>query len=75
MERRDEMRSQSVTDHDMLTRIDANLSNFMRRFDDHAQSDEENFERLYRKVGFLQKALWIATGAVAGVELMSRFFR
>lgn len=56
-------------DHDVLTRIDANLSNFMRRFDDHTQDDIKNFTKIdvkanviEERIGRLEKALWVAVG-------------
>lgn len=56
-------------DHDMLTRIDANLSNFMSRFDEHTVSDKEHFDRLYKKTANLQKFLYIAMGAFTSFQV------
>lgn len=61
-ERRDKER-----DHDVLTRIDANLSNFMRRFDDHVEDDMGKFKRLTDDVSELKKYLFMGLGIIAFV--------
>lgn len=52
-------------DHDLLTKIDANLSNFMRRFEDHAEDDRKNFQRLYDRTSWMQKIVLMGLGALA----------
>lgn len=68
-ERRRSERPDSQEAHDTLIRIDANLSNFMKRFEEHAEDDKTNFDNLYKRTGTLQKYLWMAFGALAAVEL------
>lgn len=59
-------------DHDVLTRIDANLSNFMRRFDDHAAEDVNNFtginnkaDKIEDRLSKVEKVMWTAIGGGA----------
>lgn len=33
-------------DHDVLTRIDVNLSNFMTRFEEHTVDDKSSFDKM-----------------------------
>lgn len=40
-------RNNDRNQHDTLIRIDVNLSNFMKRFDEHVKNDKEDFDRLY----------------------------
>lgn len=68
----EERRSES-RDHDLLTKIDANLSNFMSRFDEHKQSDKEDFNRLYAEQGLLKKYLYMGLGVIAAIEAFHVF--
>lgn len=71
----EDRRKQERDDHDMLTRIDANLSNFMSRFDAHTKSDDEHLNRLYAKTGNLEKRVWMATGAIIVIEIVVRLWK
>lgn len=71
----EERRQKERDDHDLLTKIDVNLSNFMRRFDEHSESDKEHFDRIYRKTSNLQKFLYMAMGAFAAVETYFKVFK
>lgn len=52
-------------DHDLLTKIDANLTNFMKRFDEHATEDRSNFEKHDVRITRLEKYGAMAVGALA----------
>lgn len=60
----DERRKFDRTDHDVLTRIDVNLSNFMKRFDEHVLEDNGHFDRLYKKTSATNKYIWMAMGGM-----------
>lgn len=57
-----EERRDNERDHDVLTRIDANLSNFMKRFEEHAADDEKNFQNLFDRMGKIERIVWMAIG-------------
>jgi hypothetical protein len=64
--------------HDTLIRIDANLSNFMKRFDEHSQDDKDvaakvdkRLEKLDEGQDFLKRYLWIGMGVLAAVEFFA----
>lgn len=72
--------------HDAIIRMDANLTNFLLRFDEHvkeersrseqhAQEDAAHFERLYKRTARLDKFLWMAMGAVAVFEFVIRYIK
>jgi len=71
--RRKEERPNGGKDHDLLIRIDQNLSNFMIRFNDHVEDDQSNFETLYKRTGNLQKFMWLLLGALSILEVAIRF--
>ena len=60
-------------DHDLLTKIDTNLSNFMSRFEEHKKDDEEHFNRLYVGQAFLKKYLYMGLGVIAALEFFQAF--
>ena len=62
-------------DHDLLTRIDVNLSNFMSRFDVHTKDDDKKFDALFKRTSTLQKFMWLITGAVVIAEFMIKVFK
>lgn len=62
-------------DHDLLTRIDANLSNFMKRFEDHVAEDKNHFDRLHPKISRLEKFFWMAMGAMTVLELIIKTWK
>ena len=55
-------------DHDILTRIDVNLAEFMERFKDHEKKDDDRFR-------FLERMAWGFCGIYALGILASRFIR
>jgi len=60
------------SDHDVLTRIDENLKNFLETFKKHVDDDAQNFDRLDTRTGRIEKIVWGAVGAVALVEIFIR---
>lgn len=61
-ERRKAQRPHGNGDHDLLTRIDVNLSNFMKRFDKHEEIDDVRFDSLFKKTSGHQKFQWLLAG-------------
>lgn len=70
-----EERRKTERDHDVLTRIDANLSNFMKRFEDHTQEDKNGFGRLDDRTARLERFMWGAIGIIAFVEFLSKILK
>ena len=68
-----EERRSTTRDHDLLTKIDANLSNFMSRFEEHKKEDGEHFDRLYVGQSMLKKYLYMGLGVLAAIEFFSFF--
>lgn len=64
-------RRRDSRDHDLLTLIHADLSNFMRRFDEHADEDNEHFKRIYPKISSLEKFMWKSIGISIGLGMIS----
>lgn len=69
-ERRQKPRPSGCDDHDLLTRIDVNLSNFMKRFDQHEELDDKRFDGLFKRTSGLQKFMWLLMGAFILLELV-----
>lgn len=63
-----ERRKMSSEDHDLLTRIDTNLSSFMNRFDAHEKKDEERFK-------FLERFAYGLGGVFIFVEVVAKFIK
>lgn len=59
-----EERRKSVRDHDVLTRIDANLSNFLNRFEVHINEDANQFKELKEEVKSNQKYILLGIGGI-----------
>lgn len=71
--RRDPIRGD---DHDLLTKIDANLSNFMRRFDDHTAEDSKSFDKLKTGQDRQNWLIAIGLGIIGAVEFFKdRIFK
>lgn len=74
-ERRKEGRPYSNESHDMLIRIDQNLSNFMKRFDEHVIDDNKHFDRLYSIVGKNRWYIAMGLGGVLAFEIAIKFIK
>ena len=55
-------------DHDVLTRIDVNLSSFMDRFKEHEVKDDKRF-------GYLEKIAYGGLGIVVFIQLITPFLQ
>ena len=69
-------------DHDLLIKIDTNLSNFMKSFDNHTIEDDmkfkitnENLKDANKKIEFLNNRYWMVVGALLLIEVIARFFK
>ena len=51
-------------EHDLLIRIDANLTNFLDRFEKHEKADNEIYVGFGKRISLLEKAVWTFIGAV-----------
>ena len=60
-------------DHDVLIRIDANLENFIRRFDEHEIKDMQDFGKVEKRLSTLERAYWVAIGVLIVVQLIIKF--
>ncbi len=81
-DRRRSERPESQDMHDTLIRIDANLSNFMKRFEDHSEEDSENFEKTDKRIEKitevqedLRKYVWIGIGGLAVLQFIIIFLK
>ena len=66
-------RRQDSKDHDLLTRIDANLRNFIDRFGEHILDDNKRFKEHSEKIEFQQKVFYGCLGVVVFIEFISKF--
>lgn len=78
----EERRNGKSTDHDLLTRIDVNLSNFIKAFDNHIIDDDIRFNDLKeqlkennKNIQFLNNRYWMIIGALILVEIILRFIK
>ena len=67
-----ERRNGGSRDHDLLIRIDANVTTFMERFDKHELDNKADFKTLFVRTGTIQKFMWLIVGALT---LMEFYFR
>ena len=65
-----ERRSDRKHEHDLLIRIDTNLTNFLERFEKHERTDEAIFIGFGKRLGLLEKALWTLIGALTLVAFV-----
>lgn len=57
-------------DHDLLTRIDANLTNFMSEFKDHTAEDKKSFEEIRKEQDVIKKYLYLFLGGLIVFEFV-----
>jgi hypothetical protein len=76
-DRRREERSSEDNAHDTLIRIDTNLSNFMKRYEDHLLAHKEDMEKIDKNIKEvekrtlrLEKWIWMAAGAITVLEII-----
>ena len=51
-------------DHDLLIRIDQNLTNHISRMNIHFIEDEKNFGEVNKRLGVVESWLWRGLGAI-----------
>lgn len=71
----DERRTNGKKDHDLLIKIDSNLTNFIHNFDNHIKADEESFKSQDGRIKSLEKAYWMGVGIIVIVEFVTRFIK
>jgi len=67
-----ERRKGGTKDHDLLIRIDANVTTFMDQFDKHEADNKLDFKTLFSRTGTTQKFMWLIAGALAIMEFYFR---
>lgn len=67
-----ERRKVSQEDHDLLTKIDANLRNHLITVEKHIADDKEKFEKIDSDLVWIRRILYGATGIVIFIEFMSK---
>lgn len=70
-----EREGQDRKDHDLLTRIDANLSGFMQKFESHTQEDKAHLDRLYDRTARIERIVWMGLGVIAAAEFVLRIMK
>ena len=77
-----ERRVNNNADHDLLTRIDTNLDNYLNQFKEHKgefsvhlEDDKGNFGKIDKELTTIQKFIWVATGIIVCIEFFSRIIR
>ena len=61
--------------HDLLIRIDTNLNNFIKRFDDHEKEDDSKFEKMDRKVSIMERGFYAVGGVIIFIEIIYKFIK
>lgn len=61
-------RRSSVSDHDILLKIDANLDSFMKQFEEHKKEDNIRFDKLDKRTGWIEKCVYMASGVIVFIE-------
>lgn len=59
-----------TSDHDVLLKIDANLENFIKDFERHKKEDLEKFEKIDKRVGWVEKICYGGVAIGAFIELL-----
>ena len=62
-------------DHDVLTRIDENLKNFMKQFENHLMDDKLQFDLINKDTADIKKYLWMGLGIISFVVFASKFIK
>ena len=69
-----EDRRKTGADHDLLIRIDQNLTNFIQQFNEHEDKDKEKFDSHSKRIMILERAFWCSVGAFAVGKAVFSFF-
>jgi len=70
-----ERRKTDCLDHDLLIRIDTNLTNFMDKFIAHVLEDKTAFINQDNRIKNIERVVWAAAGLLFAVELILRFIK
>ena len=70
-----ERRNGGGEDHDVLTRIDVNLQNFMKQFEEHIQDDKRIFKEINSKIDKHERIAYMFLGAVFLIEFFLRVIK
>ena len=65
-------RRNNSEDHDLLIKIDNNLSNHIELVQTHIEDDKEKFNKLDADLAWMRKILYAALGIVAFIEFMAK---
>ena len=68
-------RNTNNTDHDTLTRIDTNLSNFMAKFDKHEEEDKAEFAVHEKRINNLEKIYGIGIAVLVVFEVVMKWIK
>lgn len=62
-------------DHDLLTRIDTNLINFMESFRKHEEDDCGRFDNIHKRLVTIERMCYGIGGVFIFVEFISRMIK
>lgn len=68
-----ERRKVTDNDHDILIRIDANLTNHINLVSRHVQEDEDRFSKVEKDLQFHNKIVYGALGVIVFLQIVSKF--
>lgn len=68
----EDRRNHKGNDHDLLTRIDANLINFMKTFVLHEMEDRRRFDNIEKTLNWVMKIMYGCIGGVMLIEFVLR---
>ena len=66
-------RRSNRTDHDLLTTIDANLTNFLNNCEKQCEDNKDHFGKHSKRIGILEKAYWLVLGVVVAAQFALRY--
>lgn len=65
-----ERRTMNQSDHDLLTRIDANLNNHMESMNKHIVDDVEHFKKVDDDLGWMRKIMYGGIGIYVFIQFI-----
>lgn len=63
-------RREGSRDHDLLTKIDEKLSNFLSRFEEHTEDDKNNFDDIKNRLSRAERFIYIGIGGLIVLEFV-----
>ena len=67
-----ERRKMSTEDHDLLIKIDANLTNHFETLNSHLVDDKTSFKKITDDMDWVKRVLYGCVGVVVFIELFSK---